>query len=282
MPGMRFRDFSFVDRITHCAAGRVTGRYAVPRGVRFPASLMAEAVGQLAAWAAMAQLDFAARPVAGLADETRYARAAVAGETLELQAQLERCDAEAVSYGGRARIGTTTVCELIHCVGPMLPMAEFDDPDAMRADYTLLTGAGAPADRFSGVPLPQLSPISHEPGVRREARLDVPAADAVAYFADHFPRRPVFPGTLLMDAVAGLAVELAAEASGQPAAALMPRQVGRVKIRAFTPPGTALTLEVSVAARDGSATDLKIAARNDGRTIATARMIVAPVAEVLA
>jgi 3-hydroxymyristoyl/3-hydroxydecanoyl-(acyl carrier protein) dehydratase len=282
MPGGRFHAFSFVDRITHCADGRIAGRYTVPAGVRFPASLMAEAVGQLAAWAAMAQLDFAVRPVAGLADETLYARTAVAGETLELEAQLERCDVDAVAYGGRARIGEATVCELVHCVGPMLPMTEFDDPGAMRADYALLAGAGATANRFGGVPAPRLTPLAHEPGVRREVRLDVPGEQEVAYFADHFPRRPVFPGTLLMDAVAGVAVELAAEASGTPAAPLMPRRVGNVKIRAFTPPGTALTLEASVAARDAAITELKIAARNDGRTIATARMTIAPIPETAA
>ncbi len=67
----RFRAFSFVDRITRrpAAASRVI--YTVPPpSTRFPASLMAEAVGQLAAWSAMAQLDFAWRPVAGLAAES--------------------------------------------------------------------------------------------------------------------------------------------------------------------------------------------------------------------
>ena len=51
--GERPGAFSFVDRITHRAGGRIEGEYTVPAAAtRFPASLMAEAVGQLAAWSA--------------------------------------------------------------------------------------------------------------------------------------------------------------------------------------------------------------------------------------
>ena len=47
----RFRAFSFVDRIlAYAPDATVRGRYTVPaRAARYPASLAAEAVGQLAA-----------------------------------------------------------------------------------------------------------------------------------------------------------------------------------------------------------------------------------------
>ena len=75
----RFRSFSFVDRITRRDGGRVEGHYTLPLGVHFPASLMAEAVGQLAAWSSMAQLDFACRPVAGLVGRAGPGRSAAHG-----------------------------------------------------------------------------------------------------------------------------------------------------------------------------------------------------------
>ena len=92
--GGRFRAFSFVDRITRLdLASHVEGSYTVPGGVtRFPPSLMAEAVGQLAAWAAMAQLGYTHRPVAGLAGETRYRGAVAPGQTMQLAADIDRCD----------------------------------------------------------------------------------------------------------------------------------------------------------------------------------------------
>ena len=71
-----FAAFSFVDRITEFVPGtRAKARFAVPAGLAsFPSCLVAEAVGQLAAWVAMAHIDFRGRPVAALASETRFHR----------------------------------------------------------------------------------------------------------------------------------------------------------------------------------------------------------------
>jgi 3-hydroxymyristoyl/3-hydroxydecanoyl-(acyl carrier protein) dehydratase len=270
----RFRAFSFVDRITRHADGHIEGLYTVPaNATRFPASLMAEAVGQLAAWSAMAGLDFAFRPVAGLASETRYHRMAVPGQTLKLEADIERCDPEAVAYRGRAWIDDCLALELVDCVGPMLPMVDFDAPEAVRADFDTLCTVGAATGRFTGVPVPVIESREHAVGQRLRAWLLVPPQQGTPYFDDHFARRPVFPGTLLLDALAGLAVQLAHEALSAPASAtLMPRQVEQVKIRSFTAPGTTLELEIDLLETEDDRARLKLGARNEGKTVATARI----------
>lgn len=273
----RFRSFSFVDRITRREAGRVEGDYTVPLGSHFPASLMAEAVGQLAAWSAMAQLDFAHRPVAGLASEVHYHQLPRPGCTLQLQADIERCDAEAVAYSGKAFIDGQLALELVDSVGPMLPAEEFDAAEAVRADFHTLLGGGAAANRFGGVPLPVLHDLQARPGERLGATLHVPEADAAPYFADHFPRRPVFPGTLLMDALAALSLQLVQQ-SGPLAGAgeLVSRKVSQVKIRSFTAPGARLQLEVVLQDADAQRARLKVAARSEDKTMATARIEVTP------
>ena len=272
----RFRAFSFVDRITRSAPHRIEGEYTIPaQASRFPPSLMAEAVGQLAAWWSMAELDFTVRPVAGLAGETRYHQIPVPGQILQLEADIERCDAEAVAYSGRAHIDGRLALELIDSVGPMLPMTDFDDPQAVRADYETLRLGGAAADRFNGVPVPHLQTTAHVPGERIAATLQVPNIDEASYFADHFPRRPVFPGTLLVDAMGGLAVQLAQEAMPS-SSALMPSSVRNVKIRTFTPPGATLELEAELLEADGERLRLKLGARGGDRTIASVRIEVAP------
>ncbi len=234
----RFAAFSFVDRISlRGDDGRVEGCYTVPAGAsRFPASLMAEAVGQLAAWWAMARLDFQWRPVAGLAAATRYHAAVAPGQTLRLEADVARCDAEAVAYGGRAYIDGRLAVELVDCVGPMLPLAEFDDPDALRADFATLCGAGAPAGRFGGVPAPQIETAEAVSGQQRRARLQVPAA-GTPLFADHFPRA-----------------------------------VHDVKIRSFTPPGALLDLSVDLIEAADTSVRLKLGARAEGKAVAQARI----------
>ena len=117
-----FAAFSFVDRITDLEAGmRARGTFAVPENLAaFPACLVAEAVGQLAAWVAMSKIDFRGRPVAALATETIFHGDVVPGSRLELSVEIEALDDEAVAYGGSARFDGATVIELRHCLGPML------------------------------------------------------------------------------------------------------------------------------------------------------------------
>ncbi len=271
----RFRSFSFVDRITRREGGRVEGHFSVPLGVHFPASLMAEAVGQLAAWSAMAQLDFAQRPVAGLASAVHYHQLPNPGCTLQLQADIERCDAEAVAYSGKAFVDGRLALELVDSVGPMLPMEEFDAPSAVRADFHTLLGGGAAAGRFGGVPEPVLHDLQAVPGERLAAMLQLP--ETAPYFEDHFPLRPVFPGTLLMDALATLSLQLAQQSAPLAAAGpLVTHKVSQVKIRSFTAPGAQLQLEVVLQDIDAQRARLKVAARSDDKTVATARIEITP------
>lgn len=267
----RFQAFSFVDRITRLEPGRrIEGRYTVPASAaRFPASLMAEAVGQLAAWAAMSHIGYTHRPVAGIAGETRYHGAAVPGQTLQLEADLAHCDNGAVAYGGKAFIDGRCVLELANCVGPMLPMEEFDAPDAVRADFETLR-TGAPPGRFHGVDAPAIVPVERVAGERLRAELHVPAA--APFFDDHFPRKPVYPGTLLMDALSLLALQLAHDAAPLRDADLAVANATDVKIRAFTAPGTVLELQADCQSATDEAALLKLAARAAGKAVASARM----------
>ena len=61
------------------------------------------------------------------------------------------------------------------------------------------------------------------------------------FFDDHFPRRPVFPATLLLDAQIelALAARRASRAPGRERADRVPVRMTHVKVRAFTPPGAA-------------------------------------------
>jgi 3-hydroxymyristoyl/3-hydroxydecanoyl-(acyl carrier protein) dehydratase len=265
----RFHAFSFVDRIVAWTPGRAArGRYTIPAHLAaFPQSLVAEAVGQLAAWVSMQHIDYRGRPVAGIAAETLFHGVASPGQTLDLEIAIDSCDDEAVSYDGHARIDGASVLDLNHCVGPMLPMTDFDDPAAVRADFGRLTTAGREPGAFRGVPAFDVETTSHEPGRTLAARLSVPRN--APFFGDHFPRRAVFPGTLLLDTQMRLALALANETTPvESHPALRPRRVTNVKIRSFIEPGTNVDLEARV--RDGLTYDL--AARIEGRNVAVARV----------
>jgi 3-hydroxymyristoyl/3-hydroxydecanoyl-(acyl carrier protein) dehydratase len=216
----------------------------------------------------MDAIDFRGRPVAALATETVFYRDVSPGGRLELAIQVESCDDEAIAYSGRAEVDGETVIELRHCLGPMLPVADFDAPEALRERLSLLRTEGAPEGRFRGVATPKLSSLDGEPGRAARAVLQVPTS--ASFFADHFPRRPVFPATLLLDSQIRLALELARAAVGSDA--LVPQRMTHVKMRSFIAPGSAVVLGAELAAVNDIRDAVRVSAAIDGRTVATARL----------
>jgi 3-hydroxymyristoyl/3-hydroxydecanoyl-(acyl carrier protein) dehydratase len=273
----RFSAFSFVDRITRLVPGiRAEGCYSVPTGLaRFPSCLAAEALGQLAAWVAMSQFDFRLRPVAGIAAETRFFNETTPGQNLDLEVELQRCDEEAIGYSGSARSNGTEIVELKHCLGPMLPMEDFDSAEDVRARFEVLRGAGVGAGRFQGVVAPRVVVTDRVHGESLHADLQVPAS--APFFADHFPRRAVFPATLLMDAQIALGLELAREAPRWGAQQLLkPARVTDVKMRAFIPPGETVALRIEMSSQTADAAECALVARMGGKLAGTARVEIVP------
>ncbi len=269
--GDHFSAFSFVDRIRgYTRRGpNARGFFTIPEGLdAFPSCLVAEAVGQLASWVAMDHIDFRGRPVAALALETRFLRDVKPGETLELGVELESCDDEAVSYRGWADVDGARALELIDCLGPMLPLDEFDSPLVLRERFDVLCGAGAPAGRFHGINGFRVEPGRIVPGRSASATLYVP--EAAPFFHDHFPRRPVFPATLLLNEM----IQLALNAAGSNGAGTttVPERMTNVKVRSFTAPGQVLDLSAELEPSGGDAIVASLTARTEGRMVATARV----------
>jgi 3-hydroxyacyl-[acyl-carrier-protein] dehydratase len=252
------------------------GRYAIPADIdAFPASLVAEAVGQLAAWAAMAVVNFQRRPVAGIAAGIELLSPVQPGQTLELAADLEAADAEAVSYHGSASADGVPVIRLTHCVGPMVLMAEYDDPDAVRERFALLCDAGVTPGGFAGLPPIAVQRTDGEPGKIARASLAIPGTAKI--FADHFPRRPVFPGSLLMHVNLQLASELAAEIPASPSGnGWRLRAVHDLKLRAFVPPGESLETELRLTEQSEKNVTISVETRNAKRLVGGARVEFVP------
>jgi 3-hydroxymyristoyl/3-hydroxydecanoyl-(acyl carrier protein) dehydratase len=214
-----------------------------------------EAVGQLAAWSAMAATGFTHRPVAGIAGRIELGASVRPGQVLELAAEIESVDTETVGYSGTAHAQGALVIRLQDCVGPMVAIEELDDPQALRDRFTRISTGGTQPGAFGGLPALPLERGGGEPGQSARVLLRVPP-DA-PFFADHFPRRPVFPGTLLMHANLQAAAWLAAGAPAGDGAMWIPRSVSDVKLRTFIPPGEALSMEAKRI--ECSATSLSVA-----------------------
>jgi len=272
-----FRAFSLVDRITQLQAGkRAEGRFLVPAHLsRFSSCLATEAAGQLAAWVAMAELGFEVRPVAGVAADLRFGAVVRPGQMLDLAVEIDSCDKQTVNYSARASANGVTIIELERSAGPMLPMESFDAPDAMRSRYELLCGLGAPAGQFPGVPEHDIEIIEDVHGKSSRAALRVPRE--APFFSDHFPRRPVFPGTMLLDAHIQVTLA-AAEHSGywSTGARLRATRVPNMKLRAFIAPGDIVELQVDLAPPgDNGAMMAKTSAYVNGKQVAMGSLEIA-------
>ncbi len=198
------------------------------------------------------------------------------GDLLRLTVEIEDVDDDAVSYRGWADVNGKRVIELNDCLGPMLPTVDFDAPEALRSRFSLLRGAGAPPDRFQGVAPLATEIVAHVPGESIRAKMKIP--ESAPFFADHFPRRPVFPATLLLDAQIGLAVTLARETPGARVGHVpVPTRMTHVKMRAFIVPGQLVDAEAEVAeAQDGNTRITLRAGSGEGKPFATARVEFSP------
>jgi 3-hydroxyacyl-[acyl-carrier-protein] dehydratase len=267
-----FRAFTFVDRIDLLEPDRrIRGNYRIPEGIDgFPTALAAEAVGQLAAWAAMFAVHFESRPVAGLAAEIEFFSAVRPGQLLELDVELASVDTEAVSYHGTASADNLPVAHLRHCVGPMIPVEELDDPQALRARFELLRGPGAEPGAFRGIRPLELDCWN---GDSQSARATLHVPESAPFFCDHFPRRPVLPGVLLMQSklelVSVLAEKLPAPAPG---ARWVPRVLSDVKLRAFAAPGEVLDIEARLGQLSADAAVVTVETRKGKRVVGGSRV----------
>ena len=254
--GGHFAAFSFVDRIDELAPGRhARGRFPVPADVaRFPSVFAVEAAGQLAAWVAMSHLGFRVRPVAGVAGGIRFGPPILPGQVLDLTVDIGNCDEEVVEYTAWVHVDGVEVVRLGHSLGPMLPMTDFDDPQSVRGRFELLCGSGAAGGRYRGVPRHAHEIMELVPGESVRAILRVPGRET-AFFSDHFARKPVFPGTMLLDAHIEVSLQAAAGAPHwAPNAEITAVGVPETKIRSFISPGDVVELRTQFAPPESDGT----------------------------
>ena len=269
--------FLLVDRIHQFTPGKgAKGNLRIPPDAPdFPLALAVEAIGQLAAYVAMESTGFAMRPVAATAGEVVATGAIRPGDSLELEIDIRALRSRAIRYGGVARIGGDAAVEVHRCTGAMLPMAAFDDTERVRAELEQLRTRGAPAraltSRAESAPR-KSEPVFDETG-RMRTTLLVPRAAPL--YAEHFPRRPVYPATLLLDAKIGVARDLVARRAPEGSPPPFTRAVRGVKVRAFIPPGA--RVEVVVEEIEKRPSDrgrlVRMDARTDGERVSTASVL---------
>ncbi len=266
--------FSFVDQITEIGEGSVRGRFAVPEQFNgAPDWLMFEAIGQLAAWVAISGSDFSKRPVGATVGAIDFVGSRRPRGVLDLSATVERTDGRAVLYRGTVVSEGVEVAAMRRCIGPLLPMDSFDDPENVRARFVALTGP-VPIELWSAahrVPEARVSDLEAGPEGSGVAHFRV--EEAATFFEDHFPRLAVVPATILIGAMCGVGAATVDREMNRPPVSF--NCVKQVKVRKFTEPGKTLRIEARVANLESSAPEARVVATSDGESIASVRVVCA-------
>jgi len=115
-----------------------------------------------------------------------------------------------------------------------------------------------------------------EVGVRAEAVKNVALSED--FFDDHFPRRPVMPGVLILEGMAqisGLLLEASLRAKcGKDAKAVL-TVLERTKFRDMVRPGDTLTYRAEVVSVNETGGKARVQAVRDGRSVTETEMVFA-------
>ena len=176
-------------------------------------------------------------------------------------------------------------------VGPFLPMRDFIDKSVVQrqfdaiyrpwgmdkpVDSAVITQASTLLREWTSAssccaPMQFDTIIEHEPLVRIVAQKHV--TRAAAFFADHFPHKPVLPMSVLMECFVNLADVFLAQAQG--ARPLRAHQFQRIKMNDFIYPGDVVTASMSLkkSAMDGPSFIVACRAEVAGRRVAVLEII---------
>lgn len=239
--------FLFVDRILELEPGRrvvaekdVTPDEPFVENRALISCIVGEAVGQAGAWSVLKANDFTRRPVAGIVGAVEIPGEARLGDTIRLETTIDSMEDDAIHYHGVATVRGAPIFRIIDGLGPLLPMTDFNDPAEVRAQFERIrSGQG-------------VGPKTPSPRVLFEnGTLTVPVG--APFFRDHFPRKPVLPMSLLLEALLRLA--------GRP----NPRAIRNIKMNDFVPPGSVVTGLVKP-----RGANLQLRAEVDGRRVCVA------------
>ncbi len=110
-----------------------------------------------------------------------------------------------------------------------------------------------------------------EPGKRIEAQRTLLASED--YLADHFPRFPVMPGVLMLEALYQAAAILVRATEQYRSGLVLLREAKNVKFADFMQPGDTLTIEAEIIKQEDSRYLLKASGRKGDSTAVSGRLV---------
>jgi 3-hydroxyacyl-[acyl-carrier-protein] dehydratase len=204
------------------------------------------------------------------------------GDQLKLEATIQNFRDDGALCGGRALVEDRTVATMENGICAFVPIEALEDESLVRARYRFLCGeepdAGAvwAAEGLEGRwpllagqlwPYPYVDRVAAwEPGKRLVAYKAVTRTEAM--MDDHFPKRPILPGTVMAEALgqAGLCLlDKGRPGSHEPPKRARLKRVKRARFRRFLHPGDLLRMEAVVRRWEEDGAELNLVGTVDGQ-----------------
>lgn len=217
--------FLYVDRITEYQPGKLmrglknvtrseSYLFPAPDGRRRLATMVVvEAAAQLGSWLAIADSRFTRRPLFLGEDLAEFQGAAYAGDMIDLMVELVRLEDDIVETIATASVNGKTIMKGQSSKGYLMPMEDFASPVEMKKRYDeLYRPKFKDVKRVQGPVELTSSPfwgiskkqprelldgiVTHKAFDTVEAFKNVTRTET--YFEEHFPRRSIVPGVVIL------------------------------------------------------------------------------------
>jgi len=224
----------------------------------FSPVIAAEAAAQALSWLIVEAKDFSVKPLITVLDSYTCSRHVQPGDQIEMEGLVESFQPESALAHARILLNKRPAAEINHGVCYLYPLDELQDPESARRQFQNLTENKAPRPATalikSGLPhsagtVPAARPwvdriIEYEAGKKIVGIRNVTGTED--YFNDHFPRRPILPGVIIMaglTSAAQLLLEPVLAATGLDHKKAVLKQAKKIKFRKLVQPGDQLLLE---------------------------------------
>ncbi len=247
-----------------------------------PRSLSVEAIAQLFSWLTIFSMDFTVKPIAVMARNMKFYGDARPGDQMFLNVEIMSMHETEAICKGTVTVDGKIITELNDAICAFIPMDEMEDVSivkdisfslfANRSVKDYIKNKSNTLREFSDPDrhnyklnlvdnILELEPGKHIRGVKNFVRSDDVASD-------HFPRKPVMPGTMMIESLAQISERLLArtvkEKNGSNIKILL-KEMTKTKFRKFVEPGDQLTLDVNLIKLEDDSALVKAKATVEGK-----------------
>ncbi len=223
--------------------------------------IAAEAAAQALSWLIVEARDFTVKPLITVLEDYVCHKHVQPGDQIAMEGEVESLQRESALARARILINDTPAIEINHGVCYLFPLAELQDPAEARQQFQSLcekagqmehrTTPRSPLVRDDAAPRRQYSGIDRIVSYEAQQRIVglkniTTTAD---YFRDHFPRKPLLPGVVIMDALldcARILINHALRTHGCDTKQAVLSRAQKVKFRRFVQPGDQLVLQAAM------------------------------------